>query len=49
MSDPMVLFWTLMIFASLAWYGFLVFYIGAKGGRELWELTKKFKERDENQ
>jgi len=24
-----------MIFASIAWYGFLLFYVGFKGGREI--------------
>jgi hypothetical protein len=40
MNDPFVLFWTVMIFASIAWYGFLLFYIGFKGGREIRALTK---------
>jgi hypothetical protein len=35
-----IVFWTLMIFGSISWYGFLVFYIGAKGGKEIKELTK---------
>jgi hypothetical protein len=48
MNDPLVLFWSLLIFASIAWYGFLVFYIGAKGGRELWAMTRRFEKRDEN-
>ena len=47
MNEFLVIFWSLMIFASIAWYGFLVFYIGAKGGRELWILTKTFRNRDE--
>ena len=46
MNDPLVLFWGLLIFASIAWYGFLVFYIGAKGGRELWAMTRRFEKRD---
>lgn len=36
----LILFWTLMIFLSIAWYGFLLFYIGFKGGREILELTR---------
>lgn len=40
MSIFFVIFWTVMIFSSIAWYGFLVFYIGAKGGKEINELTK---------
>lgn len=35
-----LIFWTLMIFLSIAWYGFLLFYVGFKGGREILELTR---------
>jgi hypothetical protein len=35
-----LVFWTLMIFLSVAWYGFLLFYVGFKGGREILELTR---------
>jgi hypothetical protein len=38
-------FWTLMIFLSIAWYGFLLFYIGFKGGREIGQMIRKFKSR----
>ncbi len=47
MTTPFILFWTLMIFASIAWYGFLVFYVGYKGGREIKAMTRAFKARDE--
>jgi hypothetical protein len=40
MSHLFLIFWTVMIFASIAWYGFLLFYIGFKGGREIKEMTK---------
>lgn len=40
MIDLFLLFWTVMIFTSIAWYGFLLFYVGAKGGREIKELTR---------
>ena len=33
-------FWALLIFASIFWYGFLVFYVGAKAGREIREMLK---------
>ena len=42
-----VIFWSAMIFASIAWYGFLVFYVGYKGGREIRAMTKAFERRDE--
>jgi hypothetical protein len=35
-----LIFWTMMIFVSIAWYGFLLFYVGFKGGREILELTR---------
>lgn len=40
-----VVFWTVIVFTSIAWYGFLLFYIGAKGGREIRQLTKNLSER----
>ena len=47
MMTPFVVFWTLMIFASIAWYGFLIFYVGYKGGREIKAMTKALEQRDE--
>jgi len=47
MITPFVVFWTIMIFASIAWYGFLVFYVGYKGGREIKAMTRAFDRRDE--
>ena len=44
-SDGFLVFWTAMIFASIAWYGFLVFYVGFKGGRELREMTRVLDQR----
>jgi hypothetical protein len=40
MKDPYVIVWTLLLYTSIAWYGFLVFYIGLKAGRELLQLIK---------
>lgn len=40
MIDPFAIFWTLMIFLSIGWYGFLILYVGIKGGREIKELTQ---------
>ncbi|MDB6094561.1 MAG: hypothetical protein JWM32_2123 [Verrucomicrobia bacterium] len=40
MKDPYVLAWTALLFTSIAWYGFLVFYIGKKAGSELKTLIK---------
>ena len=49
MMTPFVIFWTVMIFGSIAWYGFLVFYVGYKGGREIRTMTRTFDKRDEGQ
>jgi hypothetical protein len=40
MKDPFVLVWTVLLFSSIAWYGFLVFYIGIKAGGEIRTLIK---------
>jgi hypothetical protein len=29
-----------MIFISIFWYAFLLFYVGAKGGKEIKEMTR---------
>ena len=46
MNSPFVIFWAVMLFASIAWYGFLVFYIGAKAGHEIKELTRTLSKQD---
>jgi hypothetical protein len=45
MKSWLLLFWTLLIFGSIAWYGFLLFYVGAKGGREILHLTRQLGRR----
>jgi hypothetical protein len=45
MNALFVVFWTVMIFASIVWYGFLVFYVGYKGGREIQTMVRTFAER----
>jgi hypothetical protein len=45
MKDPFVLFWAALIFASVAWYGFLVVYLGIKAGREIRDLTRELSRR----
>jgi len=42
-----IVFWSAMIFSSIAWYGFLIFYVGYKGGREIRAMTREFVRRDE--
>ena len=45
MIDLFLLFWTIMILSSICWYGFLVFYVGAKGGKEIKEMTEALSAR----
>ena len=49
MIDLFLVFWTLMIFLSIAWYGFLLFYVGFKGGKEIRILTKTLGDRKPQQ
>jgi hypothetical protein len=49
MTTFFVVFWSVMIFTSIAWYGFLIFYVGFKGGREIIEMTRAFARRDEEE
>ncbi|MEO6875144.1 MAG: hypothetical protein ABI222_10010 [Opitutaceae bacterium] len=44
MKDPLVLFWLGLLFGSIAWYGFLVFYIGFKAGGEIRTLIKTLRQ-----
>jgi hypothetical protein len=49
MSSVFIVFWSVMIFASIVWYGFLLFYVGFKGGREIKAMTRAFEQRDEEE
>ena len=40
MNSLLVAFWAVLIFASIFWYGFLVFYVGWKAGREIKVMTE---------
>jgi len=40
MKDPYIIVWAILLFASIAWYGFLVFFIGIRAGKELKTLVK---------
>ncbi|MCS7306609.1 MAG: hypothetical protein NZ602_16065 [Thermoguttaceae bacterium] len=48
MQDPvektLEIFWAVMIFASIAWYFFLLFYVGVKGGWEIRSMGRHFEE-----
>jgi hypothetical protein len=45
MTSLLVWFWAVLLFASIAWYGFLVFYVGWKAGREILTLTSTLERR----
>ena len=45
MNDPFLIFWAGLIFGSIAWYAFLVFYVGIKAGREIGVMTDTLKNR----
>ncbi len=45
MKDPFVIFWSVLILGSIAWYGFLVFYVGIKAGRDIRTMIKSLKEK----
>ena len=40
-----IAFWAVAIFGSIAWYGFLLFYIGIKAGREIRQLARNLGSR----
>ena len=42
-------FWTLMIFASILWYAFLLFYVGYKGATDIFRMARRFSGRPEEE
>ena len=42
MNDPLAWFWTVMIATSIGWYAFLLFYLGIKGGFEIFRMIRVF-------
>lgn len=43
MQDPFILFWAALIVGSVLWYGFLVFYVGIKAGRDIFQMIAALK------
>ncbi len=41
-------FWAVIIFASIAWYFFLLFYVGFKGGREILRMGRRLDEKPDS-
>ena len=46
MNTVLILFWAVLIFASIFWYGFLVFHIGLKAGREIRHLVRTLSRKE---
>jgi len=38
-----------MIFASIAWYAILLFYVGIKGGYEIVRMARRLEERPQDE
>lgn len=47
MTTLLKTFWTIMLFASIAWYAILLVYVGVKGGREIVQMTRSLTGRRE--
>ncbi|MBI3851968.1 MAG: hypothetical protein HY298_17055 [Verrucomicrobia bacterium] len=45
MTQLWIVFWTAIIFGSIAWYGFLLFYIGIKAWKEIGQLARTLESR----
>lgn len=41
-----IFLWAVLIFSSIAWYAFLLFYIGYKGGKEIGAMAKELSKRN---
>lgn len=44
MEKFFIIFWAAMILGSIAWYGFLVFYVGIKAGRDIRTLVQSLRQ-----
>jgi hypothetical protein len=49
MTTVLIVFWALMIFASIAWYASLLFYVGYKGGYEILRMARSLAERPQEE
>lgn len=49
MNSILTWFWALMIFASIGWYAILLFYVGIKGGYEIFRMARSLSQRPENE
>jgi len=42
-------FWRIILYASIAWYALLVFYVGFRGLQDIREMVQILKERKEQE
>jgi len=49
MDTILTWFWAVMIFASIAWYAILLFYVGIKGGYEIFQMARTLDQRPEEE
>ncbi len=40
-------FWTAMVFGSVAWYSYLLFHVGIKGGRDIVRMIRVLSARSD--
>ena len=45
MPQLWIAFWAVVIFGSIAWYAFLLFYIGVKAWQEIGQLIRTLEAR----
>lgn len=44
-----IAFWTLMILGSIFWYGFLLFYVGYLGAKDILAMARRFSSREDEE
>lgn len=45
MQDPFAWFWTIMIWGSIVWYGYLLFHVGKRGGQDIICMARTLAEK----
>jgi len=49
MNTLFIWFWTAMIFSSIAWYAYLLFHVGYRGGIDILRMARALKQdRDQS-
>jgi len=47
MTDPYGIFWSAMIFGSIAWYAYLLFHVGWRGGKDIIYMARTLAARQD--